>query len=328
MTLPTIHLLSTDQYPSLIEQLARYHQPSSSQMLGWFLQTGHSSIDTLGRAKVYSTHPDPTFLPTDEPVVIMINSFHRLQVYVSTEPLLDNCGSISDTMKKHAVDRDWASEKVPRYCDGNDSIQSLYKRSVEVLESALLQLTNEWPDNEILLHGISIMWQPLLNVLYDVVSYNPCHLFCKPAEIVETGLGSPYTISKIDPDDLKIVVEKNKILYDSEYVKDCFRISTAMRYNGELVAWGYTHRDITIGGLHVLPEYRRRNLASVVVRDLCNKQAQFLLDVGPHADTVKYYVQGFVELSNVGSASLFERLGFEKSGLGTAWTVIVPRKQA
>ncbi|CAO3589557.1 unnamed protein product [Absidia cylindrospora] len=230
-------------------------------------------------------------------------------------------------MKNHAVDRNWLGEKVPHYCDGNDTIQSLYRRSVEVLEPALLQLTNEWPDDEILLHGISIMWQPLVNALYDVVGYNPCHSFCKPAEIVETGLESPYTISKIDPGDLKIVVEKNKILYDSEYVKDCFRISTAMRYNGELIAWGYTHRDITIGGLHVLPEYRRRNLASVVVRDLCNQQSQFLLENGPYADTVKYYLQSLVEHYNVGSASLFERLGFEKSGLGMAWTFIVPRKQ-
>jgi ribosomal protein S18 acetylase RimI-like enzyme len=84
---------------------------------------------------------------------------------------------------------------------------------------------------------------------------------------------------------------------------------------------------VPIGGLHVLPDYRRRNLASIVVDDLCNQQTRFLLDHAPHADTVQYYLQSLVEYTNLGSTALFERLGFIKVGIGMTWTYISLRKE-
>ncbi|KAI8335553.1 hypothetical protein BC941DRAFT_430618 [Chlamydoabsidia padenii] len=324
--MPILNLLTTDQYAPLIDQLAQHHQPSATHLLGWFLQTGHSSVDTLGRSKVYSTHPDPSYLPTNEPVVIVVNHFHRLRIYLSTESTLDRKGHVSATMKQQAIDGDWSGEKAPQFYGDNDALQSLYRRSVEKLETVLLELTSQGDNNSIMFHGLSLLWQPLVNMMFEVSYYGPCHMFVKPAEIIHGPLDSPYPISKLNPMDLKMVVEKNKILYDSSYVEDCFRMSTALRNNqGELIAWGYTHRDLPIGGLHVLAEYRRRNLASIIVGDLCNQQTQFLIDHAPYATTLPYYVQSLVEYTNPGSTALFERLGFTKVGLGKTWTFIIPK---
>ncbi|KAI8092766.1 uncharacterized protein BX664DRAFT_328088 [Halteromyces radiatus] len=324
MTVPTLHLLSTDQYAPLVEQLSRHHQPSCSQFLGWFLQTGHSTVDHLGRSKVYSTHSNPDYLPLDEPVVLVINSFHRLRIYVSTEPVFDNQGVVTESLKKQAAVGDWNGEKAPRLYD-DDHLHVLYQKSVDLLEHVLHQVINEWGNNECMFHGVSLVWQPLISALYKIIYYGPCHTFVKPVE-TDIPIESPWPLSNLVASDVKTVVERNKILYDSKYVEDCFRISSALRDQGKLVAWAYTHRDLPIGGLHVIPEYRRRQLASIIVRDLCNKQSRFLLDNAPNSDQIQYYVLSLVEYSNPASTALFERLGFSKVGLGMTWTEISVRK--
>lgn len=373
MSTSRLHLLTTDQYAPLIDQLSRHHQPSCSQFLGWFLQTGHSTVDTLGRSKVYSTHPDPSHLPSHEPVVIVVNNFHRLRIYVSTESGLDSRGPISEAMKEQARAGDWNGEKAPPLYE--DPLQSLYKRSVELLEPVLLEVTNQWADSGLLFHGLSILWQPLVNALYQVSDYGPCHMFVKPAQaLLECSLDSPYPVSRLSAKDLTEVsfegsptgAHSNHTLILCRWSKEIrsstmpamWRIASECQplYEILMVNWWlgdiptvivsyekpillsstlqYTTVSlifvvviVPIGGLHVLPDYRRRNLASIVASDLCNQQTRFLLDHAPHADTVQYYVQSLVEYSNLGSTALFERLGFTKVGIGMTWTYISLRKE-
>jgi hypothetical protein len=155
----------------------------------------------LGRSKVYSTHTDPGHIPSDEPVVIVVNNFHRLRIYVSTESYLDSHGSITDAMKEQAQAGNWGGEKAPRLYD--DALQSLYERSVKLLEPVLLEVTKQWADSGLLFHGLSILWQPLVNALYQVSYYGPCHMFAKPAQaLLESPLDSPYTISRLVAKDL------------------------------------------------------------------------------------------------------------------------------
>lgn len=76
----------------------------------------------------------------------------------------------------------------------------------------------------------------------------PCYTFIKKASdpLDKVQLPEHLEFASLDAEkDTAIVREKNKVTYEYEYVKDCIRLSTAIRTKdtGDLAAWTMTHRD-------------------------------------------------------------------------------------
>ncbi|ORX60493.1 hypothetical protein DM01DRAFT_1161328 [Hesseltinella vesiculosa] len=313
----SLHLFSPDQYPQLTEQLLAHHQPINTPFLGWFLLTGRYEADHLGRAKLYSSHPDPNYLPIDDPVVLVTNSFHRLRIFVSTEAYL-NQYKFSDEILQCADESNWAT-KAPLLFPDDAERQALYEKSVAVLEPILLKAME---DMEIFIHGASLLWSPLLNSIFNIGFQAPCKTFYKPVSSVGEPEATKYTVDVVTDQDVEEVVKRNKIDYDPIYVKDCCKYSVALRDGDKLIAWAFTHRDMPIGGLHVIPEYRRQGLASVVMSHLTDKHAKLYRSVYPGRNT---FVSAIIEVTNPASMALFTSLGFENTGLGVCWTLCKSR---
>jgi len=145
--------------------------------------------------------------------------------------------------------------------------EALYKRSLQVVESFLkmymdkrygadkgkvlvirnLSSYDSYCANKgVLYHDTCLLWAPIFHKLFTINIDAPCYVFTrqasKPLDPIE--LPENYTIGSLKPSDVETVVTKNKISYESKYVLDCFRISSAIRTgDGKLVAWGMTHRD-------------------------------------------------------------------------------------
>lgn len=104
-----------------------------------------------------------------------------------------------------------------------------------------------------------------------------------------------------------------------------------VRATGELVAWAVTRCDFSIGMMHVQPEWRKRGLASLIVRTLV---AQQRLCVPRHpavleaaaldAAVAKEVAAGvavhcFIDADNEASIALFAKLGFVQPGAIADW---------
>jgi hypothetical protein len=75
----------------------------------------------------------------------------------------------------------------------------------------------------------------------------PCFKFVKQASksLKPIELPSHLQLDRLYHKDVYLVQSKNKVPYDTAYVEDCIRISSALRtiQSNELAAWGMTHRD-------------------------------------------------------------------------------------
>ncbi|KAI8073075.1 hypothetical protein BC940DRAFT_329816 [Gongronella butleri] len=316
-----LHLVPTEQYSALADQLLLHHQPSSTHFVGWFSLMGHYASDHLGRAKVFSTHTDPTHLPPDEPVVLVINSYHRLRVYLSTEHILNE--AVGKDVAGKLEEANW-TEKAPLFFPDRPDMQTLYEKSVQALEPIMKQLMQE-NNGEIFMHGVNTLWHPLFSCLFDVDFYGPCLTFVRDVNDLDAPIDTKYTVTSLEDEDVDEVVQRNKILYDREYVLDCCKLSVALRDNDKPIAWAFTHRDVAIGGLHVIPEYRRQGLASVVTTHLMKRHADFFAKTDP---AHPHYIASIVESTNPASQALFDHLGFARIGTGMAWTLLKQKKNA
>lgn len=77
---------------------------------------------------------------------------------------------------------------------------------------------------------------------------------------------------------------------------------------------------VLVGALHVLPEYRRRGFAEMILSDICRQHKEFFqhqLPVDISLDHV--FFTACVELYNVPSASFFTKSGWTSVGAGTQW---------
>lgn len=100
-----------------------------------------------------------------------------------------------------------------------------------------------------LYHDTCLLWAPIFHKLFKINIDTPCYVFSKQASkpLDPIKLPTNYTIDSLKASDVETVVTKNKIAYEPRYVQDCFRISSAIRTgDGELVAWGMTHRDCKV----------------------------------------------------------------------------------
>lgn len=62
----------------------------------------------------------------------------------------------------------------------------------------------------------------------------------------------------------------------TEYIEDRLikDISSCIIIDDKLAAWGFTHDDGALGFINVLPEFRRKGLASLLMKDLINKKIE------------------------------------------------------
>lgn len=126
-------------------------------------------------------------------------------------------------------------------------------------------------------------------------------------------------VGALSPDDSRLVA-KYWPYYggkgDSMYVN--WRIRTgptcAIRRKGELVAWGLTHDDGSMGFLHVLEQHRGKGYARTIGTALARKSIRH--GIMPFV---------FIEAKNRASQRLTERLGFDKLG-PYSWFSAAPRK--
>jgi ribosomal protein S18 acetylase RimI-like enzyme len=204
----------------------------------------------------------------------------------------------------------------------------------------------------VLLHGPNCLWGPVFHEILDVKMDAPCFKFVKPITSFDATkaivLPDNLKMATLEKADVNLVHSTNKIAYDISYVEDCFRISSAIRTfdNNELAAWSMTHRDcksilsklidteqllihspVFVGSLHVLPEYRRRGCAEIILQDLCRQYAEYYRRTLPDTLAEKAYFGSAVEKFNDSSANLFTKTGWKSVGLGITW-IYAGKKEA
>jgi GNAT superfamily N-acetyltransferase len=75
---------------------------------------------------------------------------------------------------------------------------------------------------------------------------------------------------------------------------------------------------VCVGSLQVLPEYRRKGYANVILQDLCKQYDAFYKRAIPN-NTAELYFGAGVERFNDSSANLFRKAGWTSFGLGITW---------
>ncbi|SIQ47780.1 FR47-like protein [Alkalispirochaeta americana] len=92
----------------------------------------------------------------------------------------------------------------------------------------------------------------------------------------EDPSGLTGLLPSIDPGKARFIQDNSdyKEYTSTEYIQERLEedISSGILRQGELVAWGLTHDDRSLGFLHVLSSCRRQGLAEGVLRDLVRKR--------------------------------------------------------
>ncbi|KAI8391510.1 uncharacterized protein BYT42DRAFT_602330 [Radiomyces spectabilis] len=308
-----LHRFPEEEYAQFGHYLEQY-QPHTSALLGWFLCSGYAQVDRIGRAKIYTSHAQP--FNTPDSVVWIVDSRHRLRVFVTSEIIL-NDAPMTATAKEHAVTKEWKGGDHAWFEDAEH--EALYRRSEALLEPILRSFMETHP--EILFHGLSVLWGPTVHRVANVQFDGPCRRFVHPISAFNeiAQYDGSYQMRKLTVDNVDQVIKHNKIAYEREYVADCLQFSSTLWTSDEApVAWAMTHRDLCIGALFVRPEYRRQGLAALIVADLCHQHAKFFEKHGLNPN-LEHYAQAVVECDNGPSAAMFTRLGWQTVGPGLTW---------
>ncbi|CEP14531.1 hypothetical protein [Parasitella parasitica] len=233
---------STNEQIDQLKQYLAYRGPTTTSFLGYILSTHACESDSPGKSVIWTSHQDP--LNTTDVVVWLIDSDHRTRFFVNSEVVLN-----SKEMTAEAISLEYNTsdpDKLPPYFK-NIQDEELYKRSLKTAEKFLTMYMDQryGSDTGEFYHDTSLLWAPIFYKLFEINLDVPCFVFSrqvsKPLDPIK--LPPNYTVDRLDPTDVNTVVTKNKLAYDPKYVLDCFRISSAIRANGELIAWGMTHRD-------------------------------------------------------------------------------------
>ncbi|KAL0145623.1 hypothetical protein V8B55DRAFT_1463501 [Mucor lusitanicus] len=268
---------STDEQMDQLKQFLAHNGPTTASLLGYILSTGECESDAPGKSVVWTSHANP-FDTTDIVVWIIDKIELNFKEMTPDAAILAHKASYPD--------------ELPAYFTRAED-EALYKRSLQVVEAFLTMYMDQryGADKGVLYHDTCLLWAPIFHKLFAINIDTPCYIFTRPASkpLEPITLPANYTIDSLKP-----------------YVLDCFRISTAIRTgDGELVAWGMTHRDLYVGALHVLPAYRRQGLAEILVMDLCRQYAEFFRAQLPNVSLDQLYA---------GACT-----GFKTHGLGTTW---------
>ncbi|EPQ30609.1 uncharacterized protein PFL1_02133 [Pseudozyma flocculosa PF-1] len=172
---------------------------------------------------------------------------------------------------------------------------------------------------------------------------NPCFQFLRrvePDRAPEVALPDEWHEGPITEDDVELVRSSNKLAFPIEMVRSRVHISVLLRHRGDghagqsrAMGWAYTHEDLSIGSLNVVPEYRRskafgRGVGATVVARLEPKivaAARAALEAAgvaqPATSTPAHDDAGpfdwtpccaMVEEDNAVSRAFFTRLGYQQ----------------
>ncbi|KAI8576320.1 hypothetical protein K450DRAFT_257683 [Umbelopsis ramanniana AG] len=317
-----MHRIDESEYGTVKIFLAQY-LPYSAAILTWLTRVHAGNLPGLGSFDIYSSQPDLSTAPTKEPVVIICKEIDRLRPFVSTEAYLNQENPVwngEDEIGLEKGDFQFASE----------SARSIYETSQTLLGRAV-QTLGYGTDGRFL-HGISLLWCPVLYKLFNLGYNGPCVRYVCPIEnYLETEALQTLTVNgeelRVDDateHDAELIRTSNKVPFDPAYVIECCKLSSVLRKkDGEMVAWACTHADGCIAALHVRPEWRRLGLAQVVVNSLCQKQAQRFKDLQAN---YQLYNQAVIENFNSASESMFKKLGWTKTDVGVTWIRCVPEQ--
>ncbi|KAL9537588.1 hypothetical protein MBANPS3_011640 [Mucor bainieri] len=320
MTIQLFKWSSQDQ----IEQLKRYlaqNGPTTSTMLGLLLQTGlYPSVDPIIPV-IWSSHPDP-FNTSDVVVWIIDRGECFLRTLVSSKIYLDQAPMIPESLAKLRAGENSLLDQ-PLFVNPDD--EALYQHSMQVYASVLDHFfsQNYTMDDEIKLDDTGLLWAPALNKLLDMQLLSRCFIFVRQASLPLAPVNLPEgaVMDRLtSQEDVMLTRNRNKILFDPKYVQDGCHMSSGIRINGDLAANAFTHRDMLVGALHVLQEYRRRGFAEMILSDICRQHKEFFQRQLPADISLdRVYFTACVELYNVPSASFFRKSGWTSVGAGTQW---------
>ena len=120
-----------------------------------------------------------------------------------------------------------------------------------------------------------------------------------------------HTTEKLNPDDADFILTNSNYgqYLSNKYIMDRINRapSSCIRIYDQLAAWCFTHDDMAIGSLHVLPEFRKHGFAASVLADII-EQVRGLGKV-PFC---------YIEPQNGKSINLVTKLGFRK-GKSVVW---------
>lgn len=256
---------STDEQIDQLKQYLAHKGPTTASLLGYLLSTGACESDAPGKSIVWTSHSDP--FNTSSVVIWLIDSGHRIRFFVNSEIEL-NFKEMTPDAAALAYNSSYPDELPAYFSNAED--EALYKQSLQTVEEVLtLYMDQRYGADKgtfliviyavyfvvlicfnqgVLYHDTCLLWAPIFHKLFKINIDSPCFVFSRQASkpLDPITLPPQYTIGSLQAADVETVVTKNKIPYDPKYVQDCFRISSAIRVNGELAAWGMTHRDCKV----------------------------------------------------------------------------------
>ncbi|CEP07771.1 hypothetical protein [Parasitella parasitica] len=321
MTIQLYRWSSEDQIDQLKEYLAR-NGPSTSTILGFLLQTGlYPSVDPIV-PEIWTSHSDP--LNTNDVVVWIVDRGKcSLRTLVSSKIHLDKAPMDHENVIK-ARAGEFNFDK-PLFLHEKD--EALYQLSLHVYESVLRHFfsRNYTLDDEIKLEEAGLLWTPVFRKLLDMELLSNCFIFVRQASLPLPPIQLPEGASMDrlhTKEDVMLTRNRNKILFDADYIQDGCHLSSGIRIDGQLAANAFTHRDMLVGALHVLPGYRRRGFAEMILSDICRQYIGFFKHHLPTDTALDHlYFTACVETYNNVSASFFTKSGWINFGLGTQWIV-------
>lgn len=168
----TLYLIKKSEYDTVKFFLAQY-LPYSAAQLTWLTRVHNGNLLGLGSFDIYSSQPDLSTAPVKEPVVIIVKEADRLRPFVSTEAFLNQENPVwngEDEIGLEKGDFQFASE----------SARSIYETSQTLLGKAVQELG--YGADGRFLHGVSVLWCPVINKLFNLAEYGPCVRYVCPIE--------------------------------------------------------------------------------------------------------------------------------------------------
>ncbi|GAA5816271.1 hypothetical protein MFLAVUS_009797 [Mucor flavus] len=295
--------------------------PSTTSLLGWFIGTGFFELDSVTECDIWTSDPKP--FQSADPVVWIFDNKEGTRVYVTSEAILDLGQFTTEAIELSRMEA-YGEGTLPNYFT-DSQLEILYNKSKAIFKPVMKEYKNMVKSEAIFFHGINQLWSSIVYKIWNVPSATPCFKFVKSSSSFDAEktivLPEDLKLTNLEKSDIEKVQSSNKIPYETRYIEDSIRISSAIRKveNNELVAWGMTHRNFLVGSLHVVPESRRKGYAEVILRDLCRQYKAFFESKFPNGTTKELYFSAAVEKPNVASASRFEKSGWTRFGLGNTW---------
>jgi hypothetical protein len=167
-----MYLMDESEYKTVKIFLAQY-LPYSAAILTWLTRVHAGNLPGLGSFDIYSSQPDLSTAPAKEPVVIIVKEIDRLRPFVSTEAHLNQENPVWNGEDEIGLEKG-------AFQFASESARSIYEKSQTLLGQAAQTLGFGTDDR--FLHGISLLWCPVLYKLFNLGYNGPCVRYVCPIE--------------------------------------------------------------------------------------------------------------------------------------------------